>query len=153
MKSIATRYGLGLALSLIAFFLIMHFIGLSQKYDFRLFNAVIHIAFIYLGIRKYFNETEGKDFNYVAGVAQGMYLSLVGVLIFAAFMTAFMVAEPQFLDLLKENKNLGKYLNPFTASVFLVVEGIATSLILSYIVTRIIEYRNRGAYTFKEEAG
>lgn len=150
MKSIAIRYGLGLALSLIAFFLIMHFFGLSQNYNFRMFNAVIHIAFIYLGVRKYFNETGGRNFNYVAGTAQGMYLSLIGVLVFALFMILFMAADTIFLEALKESKELGKYLTPFTAGVALIVEGIAISLILSYIVTRVIEYMNRGAYTYTE---
>lgn len=141
MKKIALKFGTWMLFGFVAFFLIMHLLDLSQNYWLRVFNGVIHLSIIYAAVRSYRVSHPESLKNPVSGVALGMYTSLIGVVGFAIFMLLFMVYSPNFLDNLQSNFELGKYLNPITATIFLLAEGIAISLIGSYILTRIIDMR------------
>lgn len=139
MKKIALRYGLWMLVGFTAFFLIAHLMGFSEKYNLRILNGVIHISLIFMAIRDYRLQHKESVNNYVSGVAMGMYASLIGVLGFTIFMLLYFVANPDFLQALREVNPLGEYLTPITASLFILVEGVAISLIGSYIVTRMID--------------
>ncbi len=135
MRAIATRYGLLMAGSFIAFFLFMHFLGFSQHYNLRIFNALIHLAFIYLSIRHWYT-TKDSSSNYMSGVAMGMATSLVGVLTFFLFMLFFLWFNPTFLAQLRTALPIGYHLTPFTASLLILMEGIGMSVIGAYLMTR-----------------
>lgn len=139
MKKIAFRYGLWMLAGFTAFFLVMHLLGFSENYNLRILNGIIHISLIFIAIRDYRLQYKDSVNNYVSGVAMGMYASLIGVLGFTIFMLLYLIANPGFLQSLREVNPLGEYLTPITASLFILVEGIAISLIGSYVVTRIID--------------
>lgn len=140
MKQIAIKYGVWMFSGFTLFFLAMHFLGLSQNYDLRIFNAVIHMFLIYLAIKEFFGtKANTGDINYISGVSVGMVTSMVGVVMFTIFMTLFLTASPDFMAKIQKDFAFGEHLSPFSASVFIFVEGVATSLIGSYIITRIIE--------------
>lgn len=145
MRRIALKYGLWMFLGFIAFFLIMHLFGLSQNYNLRIFNGVIHLSLIYLAIRDYYQEYGQNIKGYLSGVATGMYASAVGVIGFSIFMVLFLAFSPAFMQVIKETMPIGKYLNPVTASIFVIVEGTAISLIGSYILTRVIDMNRANA--------
>lgn len=142
MRNIAIKYGLWLFAGLTAFFLIMHFIGFSHNYNLRILNSVIHLTIIYLAIREYRHEHEASISNYLSGVAMGMYTSVVGVLLFTVFMFLFMTIDTNFTQGIIESFELSDtFIMPIGASMFIFVEGVATSLIGSYILTRVIDMR------------
>ena len=134
------RYGFMMLGGFIAFFLLMHLLGLSTQFWLRIFNGVIHISCIYLAILAYQGIKESADYNYLAEVAMGMYTSLFGVVGFTLFMTLFMSFDHAFLkEVQAANPHISMYLTPFTASLFIFVEGITISLIGSYVIARMIE--------------
>ena len=139
MKKIAIKYGLWMLLGFTAFFLLMHLFGQSQNYNLRVFNGVIHLSIIYLAIRDFRQQNREGINNHLSGVAMGMYASLIGVVGFTVFMILFLAFSPGFMEVIKASMPVGKYLNPVTTSMFILVEGVATSLIGSYIITRIVD--------------
>lgn len=139
MRKIAIRYGLWMFLGFTVFFFVMHFFGFSQRYDLRIFNGVIHLSLMYLAIREYRNSNEESVNNYVSGVAMGMYTSVIGVLPFTIVMFLYLVLNPDFMANVTDNADLQRFITPLTASLFIFTEGIAVSLIGSYIETRIID--------------
>ena len=141
MKKIAIKYGLFMWAGFTALFLIMHLLGLSQNANLRLVNGIVHIGFLYLAIKAYRQEHRESVRNYLSGIAIGMYSSAIGTIAFAAFMFIFFLANPGFLDAVQGGFFLEKYLTPFTGTIIIVAEGLAVSLIMSYIVTRIVDSR------------
>ena len=139
MRNIAIRYGLWMFVGFTAFFFIMHLFGFSQRYDLRIFNGVIHLSLMYLAIREYRSKNRESVNNYISGVAMGMYASVIGVLPFTIVMFLYLVLNPEFMANVTDNADLQRFITPLTASLFIFTEGIAISLIGSYIETRIID--------------
>ncbi len=123
------------------FFLLMHLVGLSKNTNLRIFNGLIHISIIYLAIREYRKQFPESVSNYISGVAVGMWTSAIGVVGFAIFMALFFVLNPEFLNTVEGNIPIEQYLNPITGTLFILAEGVAISLIGSYLVTRIVDTR------------
>jgi len=141
MKSIAWKYGLWMAAGFTAFFLLMYSIGMADNYNLRILNSVIHLGLLYGAVNTYRKYLPEKVGNYVSGVAMGMYSSFIGVLMFAIFMGLFLAFEGNLLAHIKNTMPIGRYLTSFTTPMFVFVEGIAVSLIGSYIITRIVDDR------------
>lgn len=141
MKKIAIKYGLLMFLSFAGLFLIMHEVVQLKNYNLRVLNAFAHLGFIYAAIRTYRQENPESLNNYVSGVAMGMYASLIGVLPFVAFIVFYLIGDTDFMTHIQETMPIGQYLTPFTASLFVMIEGVAVSLIGSYLVTRVIDMR------------
>ncbi len=141
MKKIALKYGLWMLAGFIGFFSLMNLFGLATNPGWRIFNGFIHLAVIYLAIRQYRREVPESIDNYLSGVAMGMYTSMIGVVGFVLFMVFFFIFNPEFLEAIQRNTEIGQlgdYLTPITASIFILAEGIAVSLIGSYIVMRVV---------------
>lgn len=139
MKKIAINYGLLLLVSFVGLFLFMHEVIQTQNYHLRILNGFAHIGLLYLAIRRYRRENPDTINNYVSGVIAGMYTSIVGVLPFAVFVMFYLIGDVAFMTYIQETIPIGKYFNPFTATLFIFTEGIAVSLIGSYIAVRIID--------------
>ena len=70
-----------------------------------------------------------------------MLSGFIGVAIFAFFQMLFLNFDTVFMAQIKESIAIGEYLNPYTASLIILVEGVAVSLIGSYLIARIIEMK------------
>jgi hypothetical protein len=128
---------------LTAYFLIMHALNLSNRFDFRVLNGVIHISLLYLAIRD-FRRLHPDRFNYLSGVATGMVTTVFGVLPFALFQLIHLALNDSFMQYLQENAPLiGNYLTPFSAALVVFLEGIGVGFIASYILMRIVDARFR----------
>lgn len=139
MKKIAIKYGLLLLASFIGLFLLMHEVIEIQNYNLRILNGFAHIGLLYLAIRRYRRENPDTVNNYVSGVIAGMYASIIAVLPFTIFVMFYLIGDTAFMTYIQQTIPIGKYFNPFTASLFVFTEGIAVSLIGSYIAVRIID--------------
>lgn len=139
MRAIAIRYGLLLCASLIAFFLLMHFFGLSQNYNLRILNSLLHVSFLYLAISRYAQRYPDSIDNYLSGVGVGMWAGGVGVAAFAFFMTVFLLVQPDFMKMLQTQTPMGQYLTPFTAGAAILMEGLSVNIVASYIIVRIVQ--------------
>lgn len=139
MNRIALRYGLFMFFGFTAFFLVMHLLHLSENYYLRVFNGVIHLSALWFALRAWVHEHPEPSDDYTSGVVVGMFTSLVGVIPFTIFMVLFLAYNPSFLASIQSHSPIGQYFTPVTASLFILVEGIAISLILSYLLIRLQE--------------
>ncbi|MCA9733540.1 hypothetical protein KC799_15505 [candidate division KSB1 bacterium] len=124
-----------------AYFLLMHLLGQSDNSTLRLFNGIIHMLLLALAIRQYRLENDIQSGKYLPGVALGMYASAIGIVAFSVFMLLFLTFHPTLMGEIKEQAALGRYLNPFTATLSILAEGLVVSLIGSYVWVRIFEWQ------------
>lgn len=141
MKELAVRYGLIMFGGFAALFLVFLVFGLAPNYELRWLNGFIHIGVLYMLIRAYRRAYPETRDNYVQGVAVGMVASTLGVLAFAVMVFFTLELDTHLLEELRSRTPMAQYFNPFSASLFITVEGIVVSLIGSYIVTRIVDAR------------
>jgi hypothetical protein len=143
MDKIAFKNGILMFLTFTAVFLITHLLNLSGNYNFRVLNWIVQIIFIWKAIKEYTNQHLDQEKqildNYPANVTLGLFTSLFGVLPFALLMGIYLSINNNFMESIKASSNLGDYLTPFTAGLFLVSEGIIFSLIVSYILARVLQ--------------
>ena len=140
-NKIVIKYGVILFLGLTIYFLLMRLAGLSDRYDFRMLNALIQIVVIYLAIQKY-AETNRSAFTYLSGTVVGISTTVVGVIPFAMVQMVHLYLNTTFLEHIQQNAPvIGPYINPFSGGLIVFVEGLAVGLILSYICMRIVDLR------------
>lgn len=140
MKQIALRYGGWMFLGFTAFFLTMHLLNWSQNYYLRIFNGVIHATGLWFALQAWMQVNPDKRHDeYPSGVALGLLTTLVAVVPFTVFMAIFLAYNPGFMADIQAQTPIGQYFNPVTASVFILMEGIAAGVIGSYILMRIQE--------------
>lgn len=139
MKQIALRYGIWMFLGLTGFFLLMHLLNLSENHYLRIFNGVIHGSCLWLALRTWYYDRNETSYDYTSGVALGIFTTTVGLVPFTIFIAIFLAYNPSFMESLRHQSSIGEYLTPVMASLFIVMEGIVVSLILSYIIARVLE--------------
>lgn len=138
-NKIVFRYGALLFIGLMVYYLIMAMLGFSDRFDFRIFNAVIQVAVLYAAIRRY-ARTKPGEFNYLSGTVIGVNTSVVGALPFAIFQMFNLYFSPELLAAVSERAPvIGPYVNPVSAGLIIFMEGLAVGVILSYIVMRIVD--------------
>lgn len=139
MKELVVKYSLTMFGGFAALFLVFYALGLASHPELRLLNGFVHIAVLYLLLRAYRRAYPETIDNYVRGVAVGMVASTFGVLAFTVFVFFTLELDPYLFEQLRSKSPLPEYFNPFTASLYIAVEGIVVSLIGAYIVTRIVD--------------
>jgi hypothetical protein len=77
--------------------------------------------------------------NYVSGVAIGIFMSMIAIVLFAIGMVIYLSLDTTFFNSLKDNFPYPEYFSPTTASIGIFVEGLAVSIIGVYVITRIID--------------
>ncbi len=86
---------------------------------------------------KHWHEAE---FNFLSGTSLGVLTSMAAVIPFAVFVGFYLAIDVKTMTHLQENiPHLGSYLTPVTAGVSILMEGLAFTIIASYIITRIID--------------
>jgi hypothetical protein len=138
MEAIAIKIGLRMLAGFIVFFLLMYLLGFGYYSELRIFNLFIHLFFLHQSINSYYSRYPKEIGNYLVGVTEGMQTSLVAVGGFTVFMTVFLYLNPTLMQSIREHAPMGAQLNAFTASLCIPVEGLAVSLIASYIITRMV---------------
>jgi hypothetical protein len=143
MRAISIQIGIVMLTGFIAIFYLIYMLGYAQYTELRVLNAVVHLSCMYLAIKAYYKTDRENIENYMLGVAQGMEVSIIGVVGYALFIVVFMKVDPRLMDLIKQNSPMAIYLNPYTITLAILAEGLMVSLIGSYIMTRIYGYTLR----------
>ncbi|NAS31255.1 DUF4199 family protein [Flavobacteriaceae bacterium R38] len=130
-QRIHIRYGLVVAIVLIAYFLIVKEFGLHENPWLRLLNGAIVAYGIYASIR--FRRLVEKDqFNYLKGCMTGLLTGLIATLTFILFMAVYMFhIDPAFTEKILNNWMSDYYQGPGILLFILTIEGIASSLVLT----------------------
>ncbi len=135
---IPERYGLLIGLGLIAYFGIMYLLGLGNHVELRLLNLIILGVGVLTGLRQ-FKHTHGEHMNYFRALATGVSISTIGSLIFAGFLFFFMKANDGFMSWIIENEKMGRYLNPYMASFIVLLEGVFSGLLVTFVLLNWID--------------
>lgn len=132
IEKIGFKVGFITFLSLVAYFMIMKFFGLSHILELRFFNFVILAVGICYGINKFKRELQESDF-YLKGWAQGIFISVVSIILFALFMSIYLsYFDEALMQHIREVTTFG-----FNAStgihVFfaILMEGMASAVVIT----------------------
>lgn len=131
-------YGLRIAVGLIAYFLIMHFVGLSHRVELRLLNLIILVTGVYLALKK-FRETHEDHLNYFRALATGVSTAAIGSAIFAAFLFIYMSVDESLMTSIRENEPMGRYMNPYIAAFIVALEGLFSGLLVTFILINFVQ--------------
>ncbi len=139
MYTISIKMGLWMLAGFISFFLLMYVLGFGYQIELLFFYFIIQILCIYRAIRAYYAIHPKSTHNNLWGVAEGMVTSAVGIIGFAIFLTIVLALSPSLMQEMRIDSVLGPSLNPFTAGLIILTEGLIVSLIGSYVIARISE--------------
>jgi hypothetical protein len=139
IEKTAEKYGLLTAIGLIALFFIMKILGVVHIIELRVLNFFVLAAGVVMALR-YFSSIKPDSFTYFKGLGLGVLTGIVASIIFGLFIFVYTnFIDPAFMQAMIENEPFGQYLNPYIAAVAVAVEGIASGLILSFIVMNYME--------------
>jgi hypothetical protein len=123
------KYGLLIAVALIAYFLLIRLVGLHDNHWLRIVNGVIVAYGIYSVIKKK-KSIEKDSFEYFSGFGTGILTGAIATIIFVCFMGVYLFhIEPPFAELLMEY--LAGAGGPEILLLILAIEGVSSSVILS----------------------
>lgn len=132
-------YGILLLIGFVGYFFVMKAANLYENFNLRIFNIVIHAGIIYLAIRRYYLRYKEAGINYISGALAGFKPSLIAVILFGIFQVFYLQYDQALMDAITAQAPAGSYLTPITAAIVIMFEGIAVSVILSYLCMRIVD--------------
>lgn len=137
--SVALKYGLIIAVSLIAYFVILRMFGMHNNPWFRLANGIFMAIGIYFAIKTY-KTRHFNEFTYVDGFKTGLLTGFIATGVFIAFMAVYMFhLDPEFTEgILKnwvENTDQGGGL----LILVILVEGLASTAVLTLTCMQIFK--------------
>lgn len=132
IEKIGFKVGFITFLSLVAYFMIMKFFGLSHILELRFFNFVILTFGICYGIYKYKRELQESDF-YMKGWGQGMFISVVSIVLFALFMSLYLsYFDEPLMQHIRETTTLGfTVASGFHVFFAIFMEGMASAVVIT----------------------
>ncbi|OUS01507.1 DUF4199 domain-containing protein [Flavobacteriales bacterium 33_180_T64] len=128
---VALKYGLFIAISLIAYFLILKLFDLHEKIWLRLLNGVVMSIGIYYAIKIY-KRISKNEFSYINGIKTGLICGFIATIVFTAFMAIYIFhIDVEFTETILRDwfNDLGVGANILLFTVF--IEGVSSTIILS----------------------
>lgn len=128
---ISIKYGIFIAITLIAFFLVLRLVGLHENPWLRLFNGAAMAAGIFFALKYYKLKTHG-EMTYINGIKTALITGFIATFMFSAFMAIYMFhIDPEFTKLL-----LGQWFSNYDAGpgllVFIIIlEGLASTVVMA----------------------
>jgi hypothetical protein len=132
-NKIPLNYGLKIAGGLVAYFLLMDVLGYGNHVELRLLNLVILAAGIFFGLKK-FKETHEDHLNYFRALITGVAIGAVGSGIFGVLLFASLSIDTAFMASMMANEQMGLHLNPYMASFIVVLEGVFSGLLVTFVL-------------------
>ena len=134
IEKTAEKYGMFTAIGLIALFFIMKLLGIVHVIELRALNFFVLATGVVMAL-KYFSKTKPESFTYLKGLGLGVLTGIIGSVLFGLFVFIYTnFLDPAFMQSIVENEPFGRYLNPYIVGVAVSIEGIASALILAFIV-------------------
>lgn len=131
IERIGIRVGLTLFLSLVAYFMIMKWLGLSHILELRFFNIVILAVGICYGINKLKHDSHESDF-YLKGWGQGIFIAIVAIVLFALFISLYIsYFDTELLQRIRETTTIGAEATGFHLFFAILMEGMASAAVIT----------------------
>lgn len=133
-----TKYGIGIAIVLILYFLITKLLGLHQYPMLSSLNALIFGGGIFYAIRNYKRTT--KDFSYQEGFQIGLFTGGLATVIFSVFMAVYIfMLDHQFAEAVLDSWNLNFNKGALILIVSLVIMGFSTTFVLTLAFMQLLK--------------
>ena len=72
--------------------------------------------------------------NYFRGLIMGVATAAIGSSIFGLFLFIYMQLDPAFMQSIRDNEPMGRYLNAYMASFVVVLEGFFSGLLVTFVL-------------------
>ncbi len=138
MFKVYSRYGIWIAIVLIAYFLILKLIGLHQYPVLSSVNGLIFGAGIYLAMKKY--ATGKSHFKYEKGFEVGLVSGGIASIIFTIFMAVYMYqVDTEFSNAIMEIWSLEYSSGTLMLIISILIMGFATTLVLTLAFMQLLK--------------
>lgn len=137
-KSISFRYGIGLAIALIAYFLILSLFGLHIYIWYSLFNGILTGIGIFLALRAY--RTQNKNSSYGKGFMTGFLTGFTATVIFTCFFALYSTyINPDFTEAIIEHWDMASDMGLGQIIFVVAVMGFVSSFILTLVCSQYLK--------------
>lgn len=138
MAKLYTRYGIIIAIVLIAYFLLLKLIGLHQYPVFSAANGVIFGAGILMAMKQY--KASKSKFKYQKGFQLGFFTGGLATILFVIFMAVYMYQlDTEFSYNILDSWRLNYESGTFMILISLFIMGLATSLVLTLAFMQLLK--------------
>ncbi|MCW8981804.1 MAG: DUF4199 domain-containing protein [Altibacter sp.] len=132
------KYGIGIAIALIAYFLLTKLLGLHQYPILSAANGVIFGAGILMAMKSY--KTDKTNFKYQKGFQIGLFSGGIATVLFAAFMSLYIFQiDTQFAEAILDSWGLSYNKGSLIVIMSLVIMGFATTLVLTLAFMQLLK--------------
>jgi hypothetical protein len=129
---IGISVGIITSFGLIGYFLIMHMLGLTHFIELRLFNFVILFTGVFIAIKR--DAKHSYEYTDFRALGPGCLTALTAISIFSMFLYIFLVSDEGLMAEISKNSSVGNFLNPETASIGVFAEGMASGMIMAFVL-------------------
>ncbi|QNJ97262.1 DUF4199 domain-containing protein [Constantimarinum furrinae] len=138
MEKVYLKYGIGIAIALIAYFLLTKVLGLHQYPVLSAANAVIFGAGILLAMKTY--KANKSNFKYEKGFQLGLFTGGIATILFAIFMSVYIfMIDTQFAHAILDSWGLNFNKGALIVIVSLVMMGFSTTLVLTLAFMQLLK--------------
>jgi len=138
MKGLAIKYGIGIALVLVAYFLLLKLIGLHNYPILSSFNGVIYGAGILIALKRF--KAESESFDYLNGFQLGLFTGVIATALFSIFMALYIFQiDTQFALAILDSWGLTYNKGGLIIIVSLVMMGFSTTLVLTLAFMQLLK--------------
>lgn len=138
MFKVYSRYGVLIAIVLIAYFLVLKLVGLHQYPTLSTANGLIFGLGIYLALKKY--RSQKDNFKFEKGFEVGLFSGGIATLIFTIFMAVYMYQiDLEFAASIMERWNLKYELGTLMLLLTILIMGFVTTLVLTLAFMQLLK--------------
>ena len=138
MVKLYTKYGIGIAFALVAYFLLLKWIGLHRFPILSAANGIIFGAGILFAIKKY--KKESSTFAYEDGFLIGLFTGGLATILFSFFMALYIFQiDTQFATAILDSWDLNYNKGGLIIIVSLVMMGFSTTLVLTLAFMQLLK--------------
>ena len=133
VEKIVINNAVKIFLGIVLFFFLMKLIGLDEFTELRILN----FAFVFWGVNTAIKQNRKTQENsmYLHNLFIGFFTSFVSVIMVCIALTVYLYyIEPSFIQVLENSSLWGTSLTPPLMAFALFIEGVASSMICTFIL-------------------
>ena len=132
------KYGIAIAIALVAYFLLTKLLGLHKYPILSAANAVIFGAGILFSMKKY--KSEKSNFKYEKGFQVGLFTGGIATILFSVFMAIYIFQiDTQFAHAILDSWGLNYNKGGLIVIISLVMMGFSTTLVLTLAFMQLLK--------------
>ena len=138
MVKVYSAYGIGIAIALIAYFLLLKLMGLHQYPVLSIVNGLIFGAGIYMALKKY--RALRSEMVFEKGFEVGLFTGGIASIIFTVFMALYMYQiDDEFAYAIMKSWNLETSLGTSMLIISILIMGLVTTLLLTFSFMQLLK--------------